>query len=55
MYLKCPLLILNLHFKMLTEFGYGYKSKVVELLIWNKFYFWRFLSYHTNLGVIWEN
>ena len=26
MYLKCPLLNSNLHFKMLTEFGYGCKK-----------------------------
>ena len=51
--LNVPFLNSNLHFKMYTKFGDSYKSKVVELFILNNFYFWRFLSCYTNLGVIW--
>ena len=52
--LNVPFLNSNLHFKIWTELGGGYKSKVVELLFLNNFYFWRFLSYHINLRVNWE-
>ena len=52
--LNIPVLNSKVHFKMYAEFGYGFKSKVVELLILNNFCFLRFLSCYENLGVIWE-
>ena len=42
----------NSNFKMEEEFENVHSRKVVELLILNNFYFWRFLSCYTNLGVI---
>ena len=42
----------NPNFKMEAEFENVHLSKVVELLILNNFYFWRFLSCYTDLGVI---
>ena len=42
----------NSNFKMVVEFENVHSSKVVELLILNNFYFWRFLTSLENLGVI---
>ena len=44
----------NSNLKMEAESKNVPLSKVVELLILNNFYFWRFLSCYENLGVICE-
>ena len=42
----------NLNFRMEAEFENVHLSKVVELEMLSKFYFWRFSTSLENLGVI---
>ena len=42
----------NSNFKIEAKFENVHLSKVIEVLILNNFYFWRFLTSLENLGVI---